>query len=136
MPLKQRGVRYVRLDGSTSQASRSAALADFSGESGKAQGPQIFLLSLKAGGVGLNLCAASTVFLMDPWWNPAVEEQAMDRCHRIGQTKEVVVRRFGNQHRRMHASADPCARPLCARPLARVKPSLRAMVGLQWWWTR
>ncbi|EFH44146.1 hypothetical protein ARALYDRAFT_914628 [Arabidopsis lyrata subsp. lyrata] len=51
-------------------------------------------MSLKAGGVGLNLTATSSVFLMDPWWNPAVEEQAIMRIHRIGQKRTVFVRRF------------------------------------------
>jgi SNF2 family DNA or RNA helicase len=51
----------------------------------------VFLISLKAGGVGLNLTAADTVIHYDPWWNPAVEEQATDRAHRIGQTKKVFV---------------------------------------------
>src|SRR6185503_3136974 len=54
-------------------------------------GPRIFLISLKAGGSGLNLTAADTVIHFDPWWNPAVEEQATDRAHRIGQTKPVFV---------------------------------------------
>ena len=54
---------------------------------------QIFLISLKAGGVGLNLTAASYVFMMDPWWNPAVENQAIDRAHRIGQKKILTVYR-------------------------------------------
>jgi SNF2 family DNA or RNA helicase len=52
------------------------------------------LVSLKAGGTGLNLTAADHVFLMDPWWNPAVEDQAADRVHRIGQTRPVVVHRI------------------------------------------
>ncbi|KAI9119631.1 hypothetical protein K1719_009507 [Acacia pycnantha] len=51
-------------------------------------------MSLKAGGVGLNLTAASNVFMMDPWWNPAVEEQAIMRIHRIGQKRTVQVKRF------------------------------------------
>jgi SNF2 family DNA or RNA helicase len=54
---------------------------------------QIFLISLKAGGVGLNLTAANYIFLMDPWWNPAVENQAIDRAHRIGQKNKVTVYR-------------------------------------------
>jgi len=54
----------------------------------------VFLVSLKAGGVGLNLTAADYVFLLDPWWNPAVEAQAIDRTHRIGQTKEVFAYRL------------------------------------------
>jgi len=52
------------------------------------------LVSLKAGGTGLNLTAADHVFLLDPWWNPAVEDQAADRAHRIGQTRPVVVHRI------------------------------------------
>ena len=54
----------------------------------------LFLISLKAGGVGLNLTEAYTVILYDPWWNPAVERQAMDRAHRIGQTRPVFVHRL------------------------------------------
>ncbi|CAN5785328.1 hypothetical protein BH23GEM11_BH23GEM11_10300 [soil metagenome] len=57
-------------------------------------GPPVFLISLRAGGYGLNLTAADYVFLLDPWWNPAVEAQAIDRTHRIGQTKPVVAMRF------------------------------------------
>jgi SNF2 family DNA or RNA helicase len=55
---------------------------------------QVMLISLKAGGVGINLTAASNAFLLDPWWNPAVEEQAIMRIHRIGQTKAVSIKRF------------------------------------------
>ena len=55
---------------------------------------QLFLISLKAGGLGLNLTAAEYVFLLDPWWNPAVEAQAMDRAHRIGQTHQVFAYRL------------------------------------------
>ncbi len=54
----------------------------------------MFLLSLKAGGTGLNLTAADHVFLLDPWWNPAVEDQAADRAHRIGQERPVLVHRL------------------------------------------
>ena len=54
----------------------------------------LFLISLKAGGVGLNLTSASYVFLLDPWWNPAVEDQAADRAHRIGQTRAVTIYRL------------------------------------------
>jgi SNF2 family DNA or RNA helicase len=54
----------------------------------------VFLISLKAGGLGLNLTAAEYVFLLDPWWNPAVEAQAIDRAHRIGQTRTVVAYRL------------------------------------------
>jgi len=58
------------------------------------EGPAIFLISLKAGGFGLNLTAASYVVLFDPWWNPAVENQAIDRTHRIGQTNKVIAYRL------------------------------------------
>ena len=54
----------------------------------------MFLISLKAGGLGLNLTAAEYVFLLDPWWNPAVEAQAVDRAHRIGQTRPVFANRL------------------------------------------
>jgi SNF2 family DNA or RNA helicase len=56
-----------------------------------AQGPPVMLISLRAGGLGLNLTAADHVFLLDPWWNPAVEEQAADRAHRLGQDRPVLV---------------------------------------------
>ncbi len=55
---------------------------------------RLFLISLKAGGLGLNLTAADYVFLLDPWWNPAVEAQAVDRAHRIGQTRQVFAYRL------------------------------------------
>src|SRR5258706_6323156 len=77
-----------RLDGSTRD--REAVVGRFQSE----EGPPVLLLSLKAGGVGLNLTAADHVFLLDPWWNPAVEEQAADRAHRIGQDRPVMVYRL------------------------------------------
>jgi SNF2 family DNA or RNA helicase len=55
---------------------------------------RVFLISLKAGGTGLNLTEADYVYLVDPWWNPAVENQAIDRCHRIGQDKKIVAIRL------------------------------------------
>jgi SNF2 family DNA or RNA helicase len=82
--LAARGWRHVRLDGSTTD--RAGVVAAFNAE----DGPPVFLLSLKAGGTGLNLTAADYVFHLDPWWNPAVEDQATDRAHRIGQTRPVV----------------------------------------------
>jgi SNF2 family DNA or RNA helicase len=57
-------------------------------------GPPVLLVSLRAGGTGLDLTAADHVFLLDPWWNPAVEDQAADRAHRIGQTRPVLVHRL------------------------------------------
>jgi len=79
---------FVRLDGST--VDRASVVNAFQAE----DGPPVMLLSLKAGGTGLNLTAADHVFLIDPWWNPAVEDQAADRAHRIGQDKPVMVYRM------------------------------------------
>ncbi len=83
--LQQQGISYTRLDGHTTQ--RAQVVEHFQ----QPNGPSVMLLSLKAGGTGLNLTAADHVFLMDPWWNPAAEDQAADRAHRIGQTKPVVI---------------------------------------------
>jgi len=82
--LKKRGVAYALLTGQTRD--RRTPVKDF--QSGKLQ---IFLISLKAGGVGLNLTEADTVIHYDPWWNPAAENQATDRAYRIGQEKPVFV---------------------------------------------
>ncbi|KAG5613790.1 hypothetical protein H5410_013614 [Solanum commersonii] len=90
IPLKRNQIGYLRFDGKLSQKQRERVLKEFSETNEKT----ILLMSLRAGGVGLNLTAASNVFLMDPWWNPAVEEQAIMRIHRIGQKKTVRVRRF------------------------------------------
>ncbi|HWA73776.1 MAG TPA: DEAD/DEAH box helicase [Polyangiaceae bacterium] len=86
--LDRRGIVYEYLDGDTQD--RKARVDNFQSESG----PRVFLISLKAGGVGLNLTQAEYVFLLDPWWNPAVEAQAIDRAHRIGQTRRVVAYRL------------------------------------------
>ncbi|KAJ9551680.1 hypothetical protein OSB04_015725 [Centaurea solstitialis] len=88
--LQKSGVKCVQLDGSMSMGAREAAITKFT-EDGECR---VFLMSLKAGGVALNLTVASHVFLMDPWWNPAVEQQAQDRIHRIGQYKPIRVVRF------------------------------------------
>jgi SNF2 family DNA or RNA helicase len=79
------------LHGGTTKAERQAMVDRFQEDP---RGPQLFLLSLKAGGVGLNLTRASHVFHIDRWWNPAVENQATDRAYRIGQTKRVLVHKF------------------------------------------
>ncbi len=86
--LTSSGTRFTRLDGST--VDRAGVVTEFQAE----DGPPVMLLSLKAGGTGLNLTAADHVFLVDPWWNPAVEDQAADRAHRIGQDKPVMVYRM------------------------------------------
>ncbi|KAG8431459.1 hypothetical protein GDO86_018655, partial [Hymenochirus boettgeri] len=90
--LRESGFMFTRLDGTMTQKKRAEAIQIF--QSCDAECPTIMLLSLKAGGVGLNLTAASRVFLMDPAWNPAAEEQCFDRCHRLGQTKEVIITKF------------------------------------------
>jgi superfamily II DNA or RNA helicase len=79
---------HIRLDGSTRD--RGAVVEQFQDP----EGPPVMLISLKAGGTGLNLTAADHVFLLDPWWNPAVEDQAADRAHRIGQDRPVMVYRL------------------------------------------
>ena len=86
--LDQENVRYEYLDGATTN--RQAHVETFQND--PACG--LFLISLKAGGLGLNLTAAEYVFLLDPWWNPAVEAQAVDRAHRIGQTRPVFAYRL------------------------------------------
>ncbi|KFO32780.1 Helicase-like transcription factor [Fukomys damarensis] len=91
-PLKASGFVFTRLDGSMAQKKRVESIQGF--QSTEAGSPTIMLLSLKAGGVGLNLCAASRVFLMDPAWNPAAEDQCFDRCHRLGQKQEVIITKF------------------------------------------
>lgn len=85
--LTERGVKFVYLDGST--RNRASVIEQF--KEGEAP---LFLISLKAGGFGLNLTEADYCFLLDPWWNPAVEAQAIDRTHRIGQTRQVMVYRM------------------------------------------
>jgi len=86
--LRSAGIAFERLDGST--ANRGELVARFQSP----EGAPVMLISLKAGGTGLNLTAADHVFLVDPWWNPAVEAQAADRAHRIGQERPVMVYRL------------------------------------------
>ncbi|HLT07376.1 MAG TPA: SNF2-related protein [Cyclobacteriaceae bacterium] len=86
--LQKEGIRYAYLDGATTH--RQAEVEAFQND----EHIPIFLISLKAGGVGLNLTAADYVFLLDPWWNPAVEAQAIDRAHRIGQENKVIIYKF------------------------------------------
>jgi len=86
--LNNAGIPYTRLDGSTRD--RGEVVERFQSE----DGPPVMLISLKAGGTGLNLTAADHVFLCDPWWNPAVEDQAADRAHRIGQDRPVTIYRL------------------------------------------
>ncbi|MBD9356868.1 DEAD/DEAH box helicase [Methylomonas albis] len=87
--IEQRGIRYQYLDGSTPAKDRQLRVDAFQRGEG-----ELFLISLKAGGVGLNLTAADYVIHMDPWWNPAVEDQASDRAHRMGQQRPVTIYRM------------------------------------------
>jgi non-specific serine/threonine protein kinase len=88
--LVELNVKFEYFDGSTSAVDREKAIQSFQ----KNDEVRVFLISLKAGGVGLNLTAADYVYIVDPWWNPAVEQQAIDRTHRIGQTKNIFAYRM------------------------------------------
>jgi SNF2 family DNA or RNA helicase len=86
--LQEEGIPFAYLDGSTKN--RQGQVENFQHD----ENIKVFLISLKAGGVGLNLTAADYVFILDPWWNPAIEAQAIDRAHRIGQDKKVFTYKF------------------------------------------
>ena len=88
--LKEQEIPFEYFDGSTSAPDREKAIQNFQNN----DECRVFLISLKAGGVGLNLTAADYVYIVDPWWNPAVEQQAIDRTHRIGQTKNIFAYRM------------------------------------------
>ena len=103
--LDKRQIGYGYLDGSTKDRDRQEEVARFM----RPDGPPLFLCSLKAGGVGLTLTAADYVILYDPWWNPAVERQAIDRTHRIGQHRAVTAYRLvstGTVEEKIRALAD------------------------------
>ncbi len=87
--LEEKGIAYLYLDGAASPAQRQKLVSDF-----EAGTMPLFLISLKAGGTGLNLTAADYVFHLDPWWNPAIEDQASDRAYRIGQDRPVTIYRL------------------------------------------
>lgn len=102
IPLSRSDIQFLRLDGTLTQQQREKVIKQFAEE----DNIMVLLMSLKAGGVGINLTAASNAFILDPWWNPAVEEQAVMRIHRIGQTKKVMIKRFimkGTVEERMEA---------------------------------
>ncbi len=88
--LLEQNIPFEYFDGSTSSPDREKAIQNFQNN----DECRVFLISLKAGGVGLNLTAADYVYIVDPWWNPAVEQQAIDRTHRIGQTKNIFAYRM------------------------------------------
>lgn len=85
--MEQAGIPYAYLDGSTTATNRKKSVNEFQSD----PSVKVFLISLKAGGLGLNLTAADYIYLVDPWWNPAVEQQAIDRAHRIGQKRKIFA---------------------------------------------
>ena len=87
--LQKEGIAYQYLDGQTPQKDRKRVVEALQGGDG-----DVFLISLKAGGTGLNLTAADYVIHLDPWWNPAVEDQASARAHRMGQKRPVTIYRL------------------------------------------
>ena len=89
-PILQAGIKLVKLDGRMNRNERTVSLERFK----KDHSVTVILISLKAGGVGLNLTTASRVYIMEPYWNPAIEQQAIDRVHRLGQTRNVYTTRF------------------------------------------
>lgn len=88
--LEEQGMQFTRLDGTMSRVKRAAALDNFRDETAIT----VILVSISAGGLGLNLTTASKVYVMEPQFNPAAEAQAIDRVHRLGQTREVTATRF------------------------------------------
>ncbi|MEI8278153.1 MAG: SNF2-related protein [Bacteroidota bacterium] len=88
--LEEHGIPYAYFDGGSSSMERERNIQQFQNN----DSCRVFLISLKAGGIGLNLTAADYVYIVDPWWNPAVEQQAIDRTHRIGQTKNIFAYRL------------------------------------------
>lgn len=88
--LTANNVSYIRLDGSMSRKNRAAAIDDFTNN----PKTTVILVTIGAGGLGLNLTAGNKVFVMEPQFNPAAEQQAVDRVHRLGQTREVTIMRF------------------------------------------
>ncbi|KAI9981980.1 hypothetical protein PInf_009764 [Phytophthora infestans] len=88
--LTRHGFSHCSFNGGLNQEARERVLTKFA----KDPDVEVLVISLKAGGVGLNLTCASVVILLDPWWNPGVEEQAVDRVHRLGQTQDVIVKRY------------------------------------------
>ncbi|KAJ7427048.1 hypothetical protein BTVI_01447 [Pitangus sulphuratus] len=89
--LQRLGLKYATVDGSVNPKQRMDVVEEFNSNP---KGPQVMLVSLLAGGVGLNLTGGNHLFLLDMHWNPALEDQACDRIYRVGQKKDVVIHRF------------------------------------------
>ena len=123
--------RYQYLDGATPAAERTRRVAAFQAGEG-----DLFLISLKAGGFGLNLTAADYVVITDPWWNPAAEDQAMGRAHRIGQSRPVTVYRLvakGTLEERiveLHHDKRALAESILAEGEAALLPSTDDLIAL------
>lgn len=100
IPLGLHGIKFVRLDGAMSQTQRERSVNSFRND----PNVKVFLISMKAGGLGLNLVAGSNVYLLDPWWNPATEDQAIDRVHRLGQTRRKIACNFPTNFVAVHVT--------------------------------
>jgi len=130
-PLDAAGISYQYLDGATPAGERTRRVAAFQAGQG-----DLFLISLKAGGFGLNLTAADYVLITDPWWNPAAEDQAMGRAHRIGQSRPVTVYRLvakGTVEERivaLHQDKRVLAESILAEGDAAALPSADALIAL------
>ena len=128
---KKQGISYQYLDGSTPLKKRQERIEAFQRGEG-----DFFLISLKAGGTGLNLTAADFVIHTDPWWNPAVEDQATDRAHRIGQERPVTVYRLVAENTieekilNLHAKKRDLADSLLAGTDVSAKLSAEELMGL------
>lgn len=129
--LEAENISFQYLDGSSSEKNRTQAVANFQAGQG-----EVFLISLKAGGFGLNLTAADYVVHLDPWWNPAVEDQASDRAHRIGQTRPVTIYRLVNKGSieekvlSLHARKRELAEDLLRETNAPAKLDVNALLAL------
>ncbi len=129
--VKSRGIKYQYLDGSTPLPQRDRSIREFQSGEG-----DLFLISLRAGGFGLNLTAADYVIHMDPWWNPAVEDQASDRAHRIGQERPVTIYRLVSSGTieekivRLHAEKRELADSLLERTEAAARLNVEELVAL------
>jgi len=127
--LGRNGWSYQYLDGATPKGEREKSVSAFQDGEG-----DFFLISLKAGGMGLNLTAANYVILLDPWWNPAVENQAADRVHRIGQRLPVTIYRLIAQNTieekvvNLHAKKTALAEDILAAGASSL--TAEAMLGL------
>ena len=130
-PLDAAGIAYQYLDGATPSAERTRRVNAFQSGQG-----ELFLISLKAGGFGLNLTAADYVIIADPWWNPAAEDQAMGRAHRIGQSRPVTAYRLvtrGTIEERiveLHRDKRALADGILAEGDVAALPSVEALIAL------